>query len=285
MIEIKKQSFIYKIFMTAILSVIFSIGISFFLDSSNLISTGLTGVAQIISIQSTVIPFSVVYFVLNIPGIILGFFRIGKRFTIYSLVSVTVVAITTEIIRELPINTILTNDIILNTVFAGGIMGFAIGGLLKIGASSGGSDFYCIWLFKKYGIPFSRINISINIGVVLISAILFSVEIALFTLFYIFIREIMMNLFYTNNQRVTVWIVGEDLKEVSEYIHNELGRGTSIFKEVKGGYTGHDKEAIMVILNVFQFSILKEEIYKINPHVFVTANKTYDVLGNYSINK
>lgn len=283
MIKLKKQSLIFKSILTIILSVIFGFGIACFLQPSNLISMGLTGVAQLIA-RFSGISFGVLYLGLNIPGIILSYCKLGKRFTFYSLLSVVVVTTTTEIIPLLGVPTSFTADRLVNCIFAAAIMGFSLGGLLKIGASSGGFDFYCLYAFKKYGIPFSYINIPINLIIIVISAFVFGIETMLFTIIYIFIREIILNLFYTNNQKVTVWIIGQHLDEVADYIHKNIGRGTSIFKEVKGGYTNADKEVIMVVLNIVQFAMLKEEIYHINPNVFVCANKTYDVLGNYRVN-
>ncbi len=284
MIKIKKTSMWFNILSTIILSLIFAFGIVFFLEPSNLISLGLTGVAQLVSRQLDV-GFGYVYLILNIPGIILSYLKLGKRFTLYSLISVMVVTLTTEIIPALNLNVSFTDDRIVNCMFAASIMGFALGGLLKIGSSSGGFDFYCLYLFKKYAIPFSYINLPINVMIVLISAAIYGIETALYSIIFIVVRELILNVFYTNNKKLTVWIIGTDLDSVDEYIHNKLGRGTSIFTSVEGGYTHKDKEVIMVVLNVVQFAMLKEDIYDINPNVFVFANKTYDVLGNYRVNK
>lgn len=282
--KLDKHSTAYKVVVTILLSIIYGIGIAFFLQPSRLISMGLTGIAQLVTIWSG-ISFGIVYLVLNIPGLILSFTKLGKKFTLYSLISIVVVTITTDIIPLLNVPDAFTDDRIVNCIFAAMIMGFSIGGLLKIGASSGGLDFYCLYMFQKKGIPFSYINFPVNAAIVVVSGFVFGIETMLYSIIYIIIRELIINMFYTNNQKITVWIVGNDLSKIADYIHKNIGRGTSIFKAVEGGYTHQNKEVIMVVLNVYQFAQLKEEIYKLNPNVFVSATRTYDVVGNYRANK
>lgn len=284
MFKINRHSFTFKIIVTIFLSVIYGLAIAFFLQPSHLISMGLTGIAQLVS-SITNLNFGMLYFLLNIPGIILSFCKLGKRFTCYSVTSIIVVTLTTDLIPLLNLPEAFTHDRILNCMFAAMIMGFALGGLLKIGSSSGGLDFYALYCFKRFGIPFSYINLPINALIVILSGSLFGIETMLYSIIFIIIREIILNVFYTNNQKIVVWIIGDDLTNIANYIHNNIGRGTSIFKAVEGGYTHNHKEVIMVVLNVFQFAMLKEEIHKINPNVFVSATKVYDVLGNYRVNK
>ena len=136
---------IVKISLIIILSIIYAFGVTCFLQPSNLVSMGLTGVAQLVS-HFSAISFGVIYLVLNIPGIILSFCKLGKRFTFYSVLSILVVTLTSEILSNASLPASFTDERIVNCFFAAAIMGFSLGGLLKIGASSGGFDFYCLYI-------------------------------------------------------------------------------------------------------------------------------------------
>ena len=59
----------------------------------------------------------------NIPVFILGWYKVGKGFTIDSIVSVIFVTIFLELLPVLS----LSNDIILNAVFGGVIAGVGVG--------------------------------------------------------------------------------------------------------------------------------------------------------------
>lgn len=80
----------------------------------------------------------------NIPVIIIGWLKIGKAFTIYSLVSV---AFTSFFLELLPVLH-LSDDIILNAVFGGLIGGASVGLTLKIGGSTGGMDIIALILSR-----------------------------------------------------------------------------------------------------------------------------------------
>ncbi len=274
-----------KILLTIVYSIVYTLGITLFLDSADLISTGLSGVAQILDnvLDSLSIPSSYgsLYLLLNIPGIILGWIKIGKKFTFYSIVSIVTVTITSGIFPVIKI----TDDIILNSIFGGLLMGYGIGGLLKIGASSGGTDFYGIWLFEKYDMDFTKINVIINFGIIGFATLIYGIEIGLYTILSFYIRTVSIDQVFTNNNKITVWIIGQDLTKVSQYINQKLKHGTTIIPNVEGGYTRERKEIIMTILNQYEYSILIEDLYKIDPSVFINVTETYKLHGNFKFRK
>ncbi len=275
-----------KFYYTIIFSMIYALGIIIFLDKANLISTGLAGASQIILFFTEKlglgVTYGLIYLVTNIPGVILGWYKIGKKFTFYSLVSILTVTITSDLMPE---SIIITHDIILNSIFGGLLMGYGIGGLLRIGASSGGTDFYGIYLFEKYGIDFTRINTMINIGVIGVAMIIFGLEIGLYTILSFYIRTVTLDTVFTNNNKLTVWIIGRDLTKVSQYINQKLKHGTTIIPNVEGGYTREKKEVIMTILNQYEYSMLIDDLHKIDPSVFINVTETYRIHGNFKYKK
>lgn len=274
-----------KVYYTIFFSMIYTLGIILFLDTASLISTGLAGVAQIINFFTSnlglPISYGIIYLIINIPGIILGWFKIGRRFTIYSLVSILTVTVVSGVVPSV----IVTNDIMLNSIFGGLLMGYGIGGLLKIGASSGGTDFYGVYLFEKYGLDFTRVNTLINIGVISVATLIFGMEIGLYTVLSFYIRTVTLDTVFTNNNKLTVWIIGHDLTKVSQYINQKLKHGTTIIPNVEGGYTRERKEVIMTVLNQYEYSMLIEDLYKIDPSVFINVTETYRLHGNFKRKK
>src|SRR5699024_12082914 len=91
----------------------------------------------------------IILFVLNVPVLIIGWFKIGRGFTIYSILSVIFATFFLEI---LPIITV-SEDIILNEVVGGVISGVAVGVSLKYGASTVGMDIVAIILSRLHDRP------------------------------------------------------------------------------------------------------------------------------------
>ncbi|MUV36543.1 UPF0750 membrane protein YitT [Lentibacillus sp. JNUCC-1] len=100
-----------------------AVALNFFLIGANVYASGFTGAAQLISsvfkdFIGIGISTGVILFILNIPVAILGWYKVGKGFTIYSILSVI---FTTTALEIMPVMS-LSNDIILNAVF-GGVIG------------------------------------------------------------------------------------------------------------------------------------------------------------------
>src|SRR5699024_5870026 len=96
-------------------SFLLAVSLNFFLISANVYASGFSGLAQLMSsifqdFLSLNISTGVILFLLNIPVLIIGWFKIGKGFTVYSIVSVI---FTTLFLELLPI-VLLSEDIMLN---------------------------------------------------------------------------------------------------------------------------------------------------------------------------
>jgi uncharacterized membrane-anchored protein YitT (DUF2179 family) len=91
MIFIKKEY--KKIIVIAIGSLIYSIGIVWFLDPSGVYSGGLAGIAQLITdltekFFGSTMNLGLLLFILNIPVILFGYLKMTKKFIYYSIYSV-----------------------------------------------------------------------------------------------------------------------------------------------------------------------------------------------------
>lgn len=266
-----------KIVFTVVYSLIYAVGLQFFIIPAGLFSLGITGIGQIIVEVFPKISFGLLYFCLNIPGFILSYYKLGKEFTYYTIISVISVTLFTAIVPVI----IFTDELVINAIFGGVISGFGIGGLLKIGSSSGGLDIYGVWYFQKTGLDFKTFTLITNLIIIIVGSFIYSVEVALFTLFSAYFRNVGIGQIFTNNDKLTVWIIGKDLSLVTLFIQSKLKHGTTHFKNAKGGFLNDDKEIIMTILNKYEYAKLINEIHKIQPDVFINVTQTYQIEGNY----
>src|SRR5699024_1716078 len=130
-------------------SLMLAISLNFFLITANVYASGFAGAAQLMSsilkdFLNLNLSTGIILFLMNIPVIIIAWFRVGKGFTIYSIVSVIFATLFLEI---LPIIS-FTDDIILNAAAGGVIGGLGVGLTLKLGASTGGMDIVAMILSR-----------------------------------------------------------------------------------------------------------------------------------------
>ena len=117
------------------------LAINMFITPANLYTGGLTGIAQLIieflsAGLGIELSLGTLVFVFNIPILYLAWQSIGKRFAVLSMVAVVIQSVMLEMV---PIGQ-FSEDILLNAVFGGVLVGAGIGMILKIGGSTGGMD-------------------------------------------------------------------------------------------------------------------------------------------------
>src|SRR5690625_2523007 len=132
-------------------SFLLAVSLNFFLIDANVYASGFAGASQLVSsvfhdFVHLKISTGIILFLLNIPVIILGWFKVGKGFTIYSIISVIFSTIFLELLPVISI----TDDIILNAVVGGVVGGVGVGLTLKLGASTGGLDIVAILLLRLH---------------------------------------------------------------------------------------------------------------------------------------
>lgn len=276
----QNKSFTYKILITIFYSLIFALGINLFIAPAEILSSGMSGIVQIVDYITINLSYSVIYFLLNLPGIILSVIYLGRKFTILSLISIVTVTLATTIIPEYQV----TTDILVNCIFGGLLMGYGAGGMLKNHSSNGGLDIYGMLLFKKFGINFAKFSLIIDIAICMVAALFFGLEIALFTILSIAVRILVLKMVYRNHDKLTVWIIGRNLDRIDYFINLSLRRGSTFIDHAKGGYNKEDKQVIMVTLDTIEYQHLIESIEDYGEDVFITTSNASHVHGNYPIN-
>ena len=126
-----------------------ALSLNFFLINANVYASGFSGAAQLVSsvfqdflnIQMTT---GKLLFLFNIPVLILSWYKVGKGFTIYSILSVICSTLFLEILPVIS----LSDDIMLNAVAGGVIGGAGVGLSLKHGGSTGGMDIVAMVLSR-----------------------------------------------------------------------------------------------------------------------------------------
>jgi len=267
-------------FIYAVLS---SIAINFFYQPGHVFSSGLTGLAQICSTLSqkllgVYLPVSATLYILNIPLFILAWVKIGKKFTIYTIVTVTMSSLFIQIMPELT----LTTDPIINAIFGGLFMGCGIGYGLRNGISSGGTDIVSIAIRKKTGSDVGKISLVFNTIVVFLTGILFGWKYMFYSLFSIFVSSRMTDAIFTKQKKMQVMIVTKKADAIIKAIQEELHHGVTIINDAEGAYN-HEKTTVLItIITRAEFSPFKTIMKNIDPSAFVSISEDVKILGKFN---
>ena len=171
--KILKECFIVSIACT-----IMAFNTNYFYLGNKLAQGGVSGLSLIIH-YITDIDISYIYLALNIPLIIVAYIFIGKDFVFKTLFATIMLTIFLKVFGTFrgPID-----DILMASIFGGGINGIAIGIIFYAGGSSGGTDIIAKIINKHYGIAIGKTLLTIDFIILSMVAFIFGKVIFMYTL-------------------------------------------------------------------------------------------------------
>lgn len=267
-----------KVSAAVIYALCVSIALNFFWEPGHIYASGVTGFAQIIqSLSHNLLPTNVMYFALNIPLVILGWLKIGHKFTLYTILAVVFSSIMMKVMP--PISTQF--DPIICALFGGVVNGVGTGFALKSGISTGGLDIIGIIVRKKTGHSFGTINIFFNLIIVSVAGFIFGWAFAFYTAIGIFVNGRVIDMIYTQNQKMQVMIVTEHPRDLIDDIQQKMRRGITIVHDVEGAFGHTEKTILFTIISRYEMYELVHVIQNKDPYAFVSITKAEKVIGRF----
>lgn len=272
------EHIVKDIIMVIIGAFISSLAINMFLIHAKLLSGGLSGVTLIIQ-YVTGFPAAYTLLILNIPLFFISYKKVNKKFTFLSLIgtiSLSVGLIITEPFK----NTIQVNDILLLGLYGGVLNGIGIGVVFSNYGSTGGLDIVSAVIKKKYSnFEIGTISFIVNLVIVSISACIFGLTSALYTLVSMYITShITDKVIKGFNRQKLILVITEKEDEVSEVLMRELNRGVT-FLYAKGAYTKKDKKVLYCVVSLTQLPKLKLIVKDIDEGAFISILDASEVEG------
>lgn len=282
-LELKHPKFYqyFRVLVVIFASVLYAWNLCCFAKTVGLLPGGFSGVSLLLQeIGSQFfhinVPFTVFNVALNLFPVYLGFRYIGKKFTIYSIVTIVLSSIFVDI---LPVY-VFTNDILLVSVFGGLINGFAISLCLNVGTTTGGTDFISIFLSEQKGIDAWNYILAGNVIVLGIAGLLFGWKIALYSIIYQFCSTQVIQLLYKRYQKETLFIISDHAEDIYKAIKETTNHDATLFQGI-GCYEEKEKTMLYSVINSEAKRELIPLIRSIDPHAFINIVKTQELQGRF----
>jgi uncharacterized membrane-anchored protein YitT (DUF2179 family) len=256
--------------------VIFVIGMNSVLIPGKLLSGGLVGIAMILQYLYSFLDVGLVYFLLNIPLVLLGWLNISRRFMLYTIFGMAFFSLAAASIKP-PV--VALSDPILSALLAGVICGTGAGLVLRSLGSAGGLDIIAVYLNNRFGFQPGFVFFFVNTSVLLVGAYFFGLQIALYSIIYVYTSSRIIDAVLTGfNRRKSLMIISDRYEQIVENIYSRVNRGVTLFK-AEGGYTGKEKNVIFSVTTLTELPKMKQLVYETDPEAFLVINDTLEVLG------
>lgn len=280
--EVPWSKYATRISTSVVYAITAAVAVNFFYDSGDIYSSGVTGIAQIISklsekIIGVDVPLSIVLLLLNVPLFILGWFKISPKFTIYTGITVGF----TSLFMQIMPSQVLSTDPTINAIFGGVLMGAASGYILKSNSSSGGLDFITISIRRKTGKTIGSLSIIFNSLIMIAAGVLFGWQSALYSALAIFISGKVTDAVYTKQKKMQVMIITSKADDVIHAIHKKLRRGITIISEVEGAFHHDQKKVLITVVTRYELPMLKQIMRESDPKSFVSISDNVQILGRF----
>lgn len=277
-----RQSRMYQFLAVLLGAIIYAVGFKLFVQPAALYSGGLSGISQLLVLVSErffnlSLDLGVILFILNIPLFIFGWFKVSRRFTLLSILSV---GITSTLFAVMP-PIAISDDTIVNVVFGGILVGSGVGLSLRYGGSTGGMDIITMYLAGKSDQSFAKYSLIINIVIIFFAAVLNDIQPALYTLILLYVQSLVVNSIHTSHMKYTLFIITSCADELIDALTAANHRGITVFDAI-GAYTNQPKKTLMTVVTSYQLYDTQELITQVDSQAFVDILPTHEIQGRFA---
>lgn len=270
---------IYEYIMFTIASAVMVIGIYFFKFPNHFSFGGVSGLSIVLAQLLPRTP-GYINLVINIVLLILGFITLGKSFGIKTTYITLLVSFGPSILEKIaPMDGPLTNQPVLELMFAIALPAFASAVFFNLGASSGGTDIVAMILKKYTKVDIGTALFMSDVIIVVLACLVFNVETGLFSLVGLLAKSLVVDETIENiNLAKYFTIICSNPEPIVDFIMNDLGKGATVYK-AEGAYGHTEKTVILTILKRQQAVELKNYIRRNQPGAFIAITNSSEIIG------
>lgn len=267
-----------SLFLVTAGNFLYALTVKLFLLPSGLVTGGTTGIALTmnhffgISISQFVLLF-------NVLMLIVGFLVLGKAFALTTLASTFLYPFALELLDRLLKDCIVTDDLMLCTLFSGLGIGAALGTVIRSGASTGGMDIPPLILQKTFRIPVSASMYAFDLCILLAQALFRPVENVLYGIIMTFVYTIVLDkMLLLGTTRTEVKIMSTKSDEIRNAILSQIDRGVTML-DGEGGYLQNKTQIILSIISNRELPKVEKLVRSIDPESFLIISHVKEVSG------
>jgi uncharacterized membrane-anchored protein YitT (DUF2179 family) len=301
--------------MSTLSAFVFAIGFNVFMhpggDSVALVSGGVSGMSQTIvllcevcgwQIENPSLAISILYFVINIPVLLLAFFGIGKRFAIFTIINVIEASLflnfmtpsSVPILAQISeyIESTAGGGFLDRALFAGVCTGLSTALCFLVDISAGGVDIIAYYIALKKRTMVGKYGAFINGCTIIVFTLLTCADdgwtldgttkaltTACYSVLYLFVVALVVDAIHTRNKKEKIEIVTSN-KDLGSVLIAAIPHGATIVQG-EGVYTGATRYVITMVVSLYETKNVVKIVQKEDPSAFVQVIPLSQVYGRF----
>ena len=255
-----------------------ALSVKLFVLPANLMSCGTTGIGLVVN-ELTGIPLTVFIFLFNVIMLAIGWIVLGKRFAMTTILSSILFPSILEGLNQVMGEVSITDNMVLNVLFAGIGLAISLGLVMRAGASTGGMDIPPLMLKKFFRIPVSTSLAAFDFCILLLQLLFHTMEDLLYGISLILvISMVLKKVMLFGTSRTEVKIVSEKSQEIRDAILSQVDRGVTMLHG-QGGYMRQETDVILSVVSNHELPKIEKLARSIDPSCFMIVSQVSEVWG------
>ena len=255
------------------------IGVYFFKFPNHFAFGGITGFSIVVS-ELTHWSASDFTSIVNTLLLVVGFIFLGRGFGFKTFYATMVMSLSLSFLeRVCPMSRPLTDEPILELMFAVFLPAVGTAILFNIGASSGGTDILAMILKKHTSLNIGTVLMLVDIAAVASSFFIFGPETGLFSTIGLAAKSLVIDDVIENMNLCKCFnIICDNPEPICDYIINTLNRSATVYR-AQGAFSHHEKTVITTTMKRAQALTLRNYIRQVEPTAFMLISNSSEIIG------
>lgn len=259
-------------------NLLYALTVKLFVLPTGLVMGGATGLGLTAN-YLTGVPISAFVLAFNMVMLLLGLCVLGRRFAATTLLSSFIYPLALEFWQRLLGDYVLTEDVMLCTLFAGLGVGASLGIVIRAGASTGGMDIPPLILNRLFRAPVSVCMYFFDVCILLSQGLFQSPEKLLYGVVLVMIYTMVLDrMLLMGTSRIEIKVVSEKSEEIRQAILQDLNRGVTLI-QTESGYLRQNTQLVLSVLSSRELPKAEKLIHQIDPECFLMVSRISEVKG------
>ena len=277
MSKVKKT--VLEYIMLTLATCVMAVGIYVFKFPNNFSFGGVSGLAIVLAEILPTTPGNIT-FIINMALLLIGFIFLGRGFgikTAYTSILLSTVISALEHIY--PMSAPLTEEPLLELIFAVGMPAVSSAIFFNMDASSGGTDIIAMILRKYTKLNIGSALFISDLLIVVSACLVFNAQTGLFSLLGLLSKSLVVdNVIENINLCKYFTIICDDPEPICDFIKNKLHRSATTY-DAEGSYEHRKKTVIITIMKRGQAVELRNFIRQNQPTAFIAITNSSEIIG------
>lgn len=250
-----------------------------FIIPHDIIMGGTTGIGIVLNKLFPNLDISLLVLIMNVLLLLFGLITLGRKFALTTVASSFLYPLMLGLFQRIPGIDSMTDNVLIAAVFAGSLMGVALGLVMRVGSSTGGMDIVTLVASKYTHIPVS-VWVYITDFLVIGGQALFNpAEKTLLGIIVLVLETIVLDkAMILGKSQIQVLVISEQFEQIRRALIEQAEAGVTMML-IETGWLKKKQQGVLCVIPQRKLYHATELIQNIDPDAFITITQIREVRG------